>query len=55
MLKIKELPTGMIVWRKKNILGIVGATLPNEYYDCYCIKVTGNNEFDYELVENVED
>ena len=51
MLKIKDLPTGAIIWKKKNILGIVGATLPQKYYDYFCYKVPGNNEFDYELGE----
>ena len=55
MLKIKDLPVGMIIWKKRTILGIVGATLPNKYYDYYCVKVVGNNELDYELVENVEE
>jgi len=55
MLKIKDLPTGMIIWDKRNnILGITGATLPEQYYKYYCIKLIGN-EFDYLLVEKVGD
>lgn len=49
--KISELPTGMIIWKKSTILGITGATLPKEYYQYECTKVPGNNEYDYELVE----
>ena len=48
--KISELPEGMIIWNKGTIVGITRATLPNEYYSCYCTKTIGN-EFDYELVE----
>lgn len=48
--KIKDLPTGRIIWKKDNILGITGATLPKKYYKCYCKKIYGN-ELDYELVE----
>ena len=42
MLKIKELPVGMIIWNKSNILGITGATLPKQYYEYYCTKIFGN-------------
>lgn len=52
-IKISELPVGCIIWKKSNILGITGATLPNEYYDFYCTKIPGN-DFDYELVERME-
>ena len=52
--KISELPVGCIIWKKSNILGITGATLPNEYYDFYCTKIPGN-DFDYELAENKGD
>lgn len=48
-IKISELPEGMIIWKNGNILGITKATLPEQYYDCYCIKIFGN-DFDYELV-----
>lgn len=48
-IKISELPEGMIIWENGNILGITKATLPDEYYDYYCIKTPGN-DFDYELV-----
>lgn len=48
-IKISELPEGMIIWKKSNILGITKSTLPLEYYDCYCTKIYGN-DFDYELV-----
>lgn len=47
-IKISELPVGMIIWENGNILGITKATLPDEYYDCYCIKTPGN-DFDYEI------
>ena len=50
MLKIKELPAGMIIWKVNNILGITGATLPDKYYECYCLKLQGN-KFDYMLIE----
>lgn len=53
MLKIKELPSGMIIWDNKcNILGITGATLKDKYYDYNCVKIEGN-PFDYMLVEKV--
>lgn len=56
-IKISELPAGMIIWRKSTILGITKATLPLKYYNCYCIKIIGN-DFDYKIVEsdnNVKD
>jgi hypothetical protein len=46
--RISELPEGMIIWKNGNILGITKATLPDEYYDYYCIKTPGN-DFDYEI------
>lgn len=46
--KISDLPEGMILWHKGNILGITKCTLPKEYNDCYCTKILGN-DFDYEL------
>lgn len=49
-IKISELPKGMIIWKKSTILGITRATLPVEYYSCYCTKII-DNEFDYELIE----
>lgn len=52
-IKISELPIGMIIWKKGNILGITRATLPEKYYDYYCTKILGN-DFDYEIVEKVE-
>jgi len=52
-MKINELPAGMIIWENGNILGITGATLAEEYYKYYCKKIPGN-EFDYELVKNVD-
>jgi hypothetical protein len=48
-IKISELPAGMIIWKKGNILGITKATLPLKYYKYYCVKIPGN-DFDYELV-----
>lgn len=48
-IKISELPIGMIIWKKGNVLGITKATLPKQYYDYYCIKIAGN-DLDYELV-----
>ena len=50
IIKIKDLPNGVIVWRRGAILGIKGATLDNKYYDNFCYKVQGN-EFDYEYSE----
>lgn len=52
-IKISELPEGMIIWRKRTILGITKATLPLQYYDYYCTKIIGNY-LDYEIVEKVE-
>lgn len=49
--KISDLPEGMIIWKKSNILGITKATLPEKYYGYYCYKVIGNNELDYEIIE----
>lgn len=54
MLKISELPAGMIIWKKSTILGITGATLPQQYYDYYCTKIIGN-DLDFELVEKVKE
>lgn len=51
MIKISELPAGCIIWRKKTILGITKATLPEKYYEYYCERIIGN-DFDYELKEN---
>ena len=48
-IKISDLPCGLIIWGKNTILGITKATLPEKYYDMYCVKVDGN-KFDYELV-----
>lgn len=48
-IKISELPEGMIIWKKGTILGITKATLPEKFYDYYCIKIAGN-DLDYELV-----
>ena len=50
MIKISDLPAGMIVWKGYQILGITKATLPEKYYDNYCTKEPGN-ELDYELVK----
>lgn len=51
MLKIKDIEEGMIIWNNKGeILGITGATLPEEYYENYCVKISGNH-FDYMLME----
>ena len=54
MLKISDLPNGVIIWYKGTILGITGATLHEQYYDYYCKKIYGN-DLDYELEErNIE-
>ena len=50
MIKISELPEGMIIWRNGIILGITKLTLPLKYYDCYCTKIIGNY-LDFEIVE----
>lgn len=50
-MKISNLPNGMIIWYKGNILGITGATLPKKYYEYSCKKIVGNY-FDYELIDN---
>ena len=52
MIKISDLPKGMIIWKNETILGITGATLPEKYYGCYCKKIIGN-DLDFEL-ENTE-
>ena len=52
-IKISELPVGMIIWYRYGILGITGATLPEKYYESYCIKIAGN-DLDYQLVEKVD-
>lgn len=49
-IKISDLPEGMIIWYKSNILGITKCTLPEEYYDYYCYKCIGN-DLDYELIK----
>lgn len=49
-IKIKDLPTGCIIWRGYTILGITGATLPKEFYEKECVEVIGN-ENDYELIK----
>lgn len=53
-IKISDLPVGMIIWKKSNILGITQATLPSEYYNYYCAKIIGN-DLDYELAEKAND
>lgn len=50
-IRISELPQGMIIWKKHNILGITKFNLPPKYDNYYCTKIPGN-DFDYELVEN---
>lgn len=50
MIKIRDLPGGMIIWKGFNILGITKSTLPEKYYDNYCTKVPGN-DLDYELIK----
>ena len=52
MIKISDLPAGMIVWKGYQILGITKATLPEKYYDNYCTKVPGN-ELDYEKASKI--
>lgn len=49
-IKISDLPVGMIIWKKSNILGITKATLPDEYYDYYCYQVSEENDLDYEII-----
>lgn len=49
IIKICDLPKGMVIWRKKTILGITGVTLPEKYYEDYCTKII-DNDFDYELI-----
>lgn len=50
IIKISELPKGMIIWNRSNILGITGATLPKKYYENYCVKIRGNI-LDFDLIE----
>lgn len=51
---IRDIPDGMIVWYKGEILGIKGATLPEEYYDRCCYKCSGN-DFDYNMTDDIID
>lgn len=48
-MKVKNIPTGAILWKKEKILGVKGITLSNKYNNKKCIKVEGN-DFDYELI-----
>lgn len=50
-IKISDLPGGLIIWNGNNILGITKATLPEKYYENYCIKINGN-DFDYMLIKD---
>lgn len=50
MIKVSDLPAGMIIWKGSKILGITKSTLPEKYYDNYCSKVSGN-DLDYELIK----
>lgn len=50
-MKIKDLDAGMIIWQEEEVLGITGATLPQEYYEYDCTPVPGNS-FDWEIVIN---
>lgn len=45
-MKVKELPTGAILWYNDIVLGVVGLTLPSMFSDCDCRKVPGN-PFDF--------
>lgn len=47
-MKIKNLEPGCIIWYKNSVLGITGLTLPQEFYDFDCEKITGN-PVDYEI------
>ena len=49
LIKVKDLPNGVIVWYKNTILGIKGSTLSNEFDEFYVEKCVGN-VFDYELL-----
>lgn len=51
--KISDLPEGMIIWYKGNILGITKCTLPKKYDDYYCTKIIGN-DLDWELTSKNE-
>lgn len=48
-IRVSDLPEGMIIWKKSTILGITKSTLPEEYYDYYCRKISGNY-YDFELI-----
>lgn len=48
MYKVKDIADGMIVWKGDAVIGIKGMTLPDMFYDCYCVKLLGN-AFDYSL------
>ena len=46
---IKKLKEGSVLWYKDLILGTVGMTLEEKYYNCNAAKVIGNY-YDYEIV-----
>jgi len=50
MYKVKYVATGIILWYKNTIVGIVGVTLPEMFEDCDCYKLPGN-PFDYALAD----
>ena len=50
LVKIADLPAGIVIWREGDILGITKATLPQKYYDNYCVDIEGK-ELDYEIVD----
>lgn len=48
LIKISDLPNGMIIWKGFRVVGITGYTLDKKYNDLYCTKIPGN-PYDYEL------
>ena len=55
MIKISNLPEGMIIWNGYNILGITKRTLPQKYYNKYCRKVLGSDLDFYLIKEETND
>lgn len=60
-MKVKDMPYGAILWSSEpddedeyDVLGIMGVTLDEEYYEKECRKISGN-PYDYELVEERHD
>lgn len=60
LIKISDLPKGMIIWKGNGVLGITGTTFPKKYYNYYCspmiwctkeVYYRENNITDFNLIE----